>query len=210
MKVIDVEQGTPEWHQVRLGRLTGSVVSDAFATVKSGGYGAGRKNLRVRLVLERLTGKSQENGFTSFDMDRGTLLEPEARSAYEIETGLLVQQVGFVAHDELMAGCSPDGLTEDGLVDFKCPKAATHLDYLRGGLPNDYKLQLLHGLWLTGKAWAEMVSYHPDFPESVRLKVTRIYAKDFDLRGHELNVRLFLDEVQKELDEVRALMEVGV
>ncbi len=209
MKVIDVEQGTPEWHQIRLGRLTGSVVSDAFATIKSG-WGAGRKNLRVRLVLERLTGKSQEGGFSSFDMERGTLLEPDARSAYEVETGLLVQQGGFVAHDDLMAGCSPDGLTEDGLVDFKCPKAATHLDYLRGGLPNDYRLQLIHGLWLTGRQWAEMVSYHPEFPESVRLKVTRIYAKDLDLNAHELNVRLFLNEVDAELAEVQKLMGAAV
>ncbi len=209
MKIIDVEQGTPEWHQIRLGRLTGSVVSDAFATIKSG-WGAGRKNLRVRLVLERLTGKSQESGFSSFDMERGTLLEPDARSAYEVETGLLVQQIGFVAHDELMAGCSPDGLTEDGLVDFKCPKAATHLDYLRGGLPNDYRLQLIHGLWLTGRQWAEMVSFHPDFPESVRLKVTRIYAKDIDLNAHELNVRMFLNEVTEELIQVQALMGASV
>jgi hypothetical protein len=209
VKVIDVEQGTPEWHQIRLGRLTGSVVSDAFSTIKSG-WGAGRKNLRVRLVLERLTGKSQESGFSSFDMERGTLLEPDARSAYEVETGLLVQQVGFVAHDDLMAGCSPDGLTEDGLVDFKCPKAATHLDYLRGGLPNDYRLQLIHGLWITGRQWAEMVSFHPEFPESVRLKVTRIYAKDLDLNAHELNVRLFLNEVDAELAEVQALMGAAV
>ncbi len=210
MKVIECEQGTPEWHQIRLGRITGSVVSDAFATIKSGGWGAGRKNLRVRLVLERLTGKSQESGFSSFDMERGTLLEPEARSAYEIETGLLVQQVGFVAHDELMAGCSPDGLTEDGLVDFKCPKAATHLDYLRGGLPNDYKLQLIHGLWLTGKAWAEMVSFHPDFPDPIRLHITRIYAKDIDMNAHGLNVRIFLNEVDAELAEVQKLMGAAV
>ena len=209
MKIIECEQGSPEWHQARLGRLTGSVVSDAFATIKSG-WGAGRKNLRVRLVLERLTGKSQESGFSSFDMERGTLLEPEARSAYEVETGLLVQQVGFVAHDELMAGCSPDGLTNDGLVDFKCPKAATHLDYLRGGLPNDYRLQLIHGLWLTGKQWAEMVSFHPDFPDPIRLHVARIYAKDIDLHAHELNVRLFLSEVDKELVEVQALMGAAV
>jgi len=209
VKIIECEQGSPEWHQARLGRLTGSVVSDAFATIKSG-WGAGRKNLRVRLVLERLTGKSQESGFSSFDMERGTLLEPEARSAYEVETGLLVQQVGFVAHDELMAGCSPDGLTNDGLVDFKCPKAATHLDYLRGGLPNDYRLQLIHGLWLTGKQWAEMVSFHPDFPDPIRLHVARIYAKDIDLHAHELNVRLFLSEVDKELVEVQALMGAAV
>jgi len=210
MKVYPCEQRTPEWHAARLGRLTGSRVADAFATLKSKGEAASRRNLRVQLVLERLTGVSQENGFVSPDMERGAALEDEARAAYEAETGIVVRSVGFVAHDALMAGCSPDGLPHDGLIEIKAPKAATHLDYLRDGLPNDYKLQIIHGLWLTGASWGDFVSYHPGFPEPLRLKVTRLYAKDLDLASHELNVRLFLDDVDKEEASVRQLAAVAV
>lgn len=208
MRIIQCEQRSPEWYAARLGRLTGSRVAEAFAKLKSGGEAAGRRNTRVQLVLERLTGQAQENGYHSPDMDRGLELEAEACRAYEAETGILVESVGFVAHDELMAGCSPDGLTLDGGIEMKCPKAATHLDYLRGGLPNEYFLQSVHGLWLTGRAWWDFVSYHPTFPESLRLKIARIHAKDVDLAAHELGVRLFLDEVEKEVLSLGALAAV--
>jgi hypothetical protein len=207
VRIIDCVQRSPEWYAARLGRLTASRAADAFATIKKG-ESASRRNLRIQLVLERLTGKPQENGFTSFDMERGIELEPEAVGAYEAETGQIARTVGFIAHDELMAGCSPDGLAGDGLFDIKCGKAATHLDYLRGGLPQEYLTQLIHDLWITGAPWADFVSYHPDFPEYAQLKVTRIFAKDVDLAAHELNVRLFLNEVQQEYDALAAMAVV--
>lgn len=210
MKIIACDQRSPEWVAARLGRLTGSRVADAFATLKKGGEAAGRRNLRIQLVLERLTGRCQENGFTSFDMERGIELEEEARNAYEAETGVFVEPVGFVMHDELMAGCSPDGLTAEGLIELKCPKAATHLDYIRGGLPREYELQIIHGLWLTGRVWGDFVSYHPEFPQPLRIKRSRLFAAQIDFAAHELNVSLFLSEVEKELDVLQIFMETGV
>jgi hypothetical protein len=208
MTILPCNQRSPEWVAARLGRLTASRVSDALSTLKRGGESAGRRNLRVQLVLERLTGRPQDVIVPTFDMERGTELEPEARAAYEADTGIMVESVGFVMHDELMAGCSPDGLTADGLIEIKCPKAATHLDYLRGELPREYWLQIVHGLWLTGRAWGDFVSYHPDFPEAVRMKRTRILAADVDLLAHELTVRNFLTEVEHEVEAVAAMMQV--
>lgn len=209
MKVIDCEQRSPEWFASRLGCLTASSLGDAFATTKSG-FSTSRRNLRLRLVLERLTGRSQESGFTTAAMERGVQLEPDARSAYEVESGLLVDTVGFVMHDELPTGASPDGLIgEDGGLEIKCPGAAAHLDYLRGDLPNDYRLQVVHSLWLTGRQWWDFASFNPDFPDPLRLKVARLYAKDIDMAAHELAVRLFLSEVEKELAEILGLMEVA-
>lgn len=211
MRVIDCMQRTPEWVAARLGRLTGSCVSDAFATRKDKAEAAGRRNLRVQLVLERITGQSQESGFQSDDMRRGIELEPDALLAYEAMTGAIISPVGFVAHDDLMAGCSPDGFVSDGLVEIKCPKAATHLDYVRDGLPREYFLQIVHSLWLTGAAWGDFVSFHPTFPERLRLKVTRVYASETERKAHEILVRAFLSEVDKEEASVRALMsEVAV
>jgi hypothetical protein len=205
MRIIACEQRSPDWRAARLGKLTGSRVSDAFATLKSGGEAAGRRNLRIQLVLERLTGVSQENGYVSPDMERGQQLEADARGAYEAETGTLVEAVGFVAHDTLPAGCSPDGLPPGGVIEIKCPKAATHLEYVRGGLPNEYLQQIIHALWLTDAAWGDFVSFHPDFPPALRLKITRVWTKDVNLSAHELAVRLFLSEVEKEETDVRQL-----
>jgi putative phage-type endonuclease len=210
MKVRICDQRSPEWHSARLGKLTASRAADAFATLKGKGEAASRRNLRLQLVLERLTGESQESGFLSPAMERGILLEPDARAAYETETGIMVQAVGFVEHDELMAGCSPDGLTHDGLIEIKCPMAAAHLEYVRGGLPQEYRTQITHGLWLTGAAWGDFVSFHPQFPDPLRLKVTRLYATELDLRAYELAVRLFLSEVDTEEASVRDLMTTAV
>jgi putative phage-type endonuclease len=205
MILLPCEQRSTDWHTARLGMLTGSRAAAAFTPLKSGGESAARRNLRLQLVLERITGQSQDGDYVSADMQRGIDLEPDACAAYEALTGTLVTPVGFVAHDTLAAGCSPDGLTDDGLIEIKCPKAATHLDYVRGGLPAEYRWQITHGLWLTGAAWADFVSYHPAFPSALQLQVTRLYARDLDLAAYELAVRLFLTEVERELAQLQAL-----
>jgi hypothetical protein len=45
-------------------------------------------------------------------MQDGIDREEAARAAYCALTGQVVTQVGFVSHDELRAGCSPDGIIE--------------------------------------------------------------------------------------------------
>ena len=204
MKILHCEQRSPEWIAARLGKLTGSRVGDAFAQpVKGKSEAVGRRNLRIQLALERLTGTCQDGEYTNAAMQRGVELEPAARRAYEARTGTLIETVGFIEHDELMAGCSPDGLIDtDGLVEFKCHLAPGHLDCLREGIPRAYYLQIWHGLWLTGRAWGDLVSFHPTFPEPLQLAITRIHANAADIAAHELNVRLFLDEVAREYDEI--------
>lgn len=210
MRIIDCQQRTPAWYAARLGKLTGSCVAEAFATRKDKQEAAGRRNTRLRLALERITGKPQDNGYESKAMQRGAELESLAIAAYEAEVGIFVEPVGFIEHDTIAAGCSPDGLTSDGGTEIKCPEIAAHYDYLRGGLPNGYFLQCVHGLWLTGRAWWDFVSFHPDFPAPLRLKRTRIYADKVDLVAHELNVVTFLAEVDKEVEAVKALMPAAV
>jgi hypothetical protein len=108
-----VDQRTPEWFALRLGRLTASDAKDMLATIKSG-EAAARRDLRMRLVCERLTGQAVEDTtFQNADMQRGIDLEPEARRAYEARTGQLVDtRVGFMSRDDCAAGCSPDGVIE--------------------------------------------------------------------------------------------------
>lgn len=207
--VLNCEQRSEAWFAARLGRLTGSCANDMLTTIKSG-ESAARRNLKVRLTLERITGKSQENDFQSVDMLNGIQREPDAFAYYEAVSGLLLDRVGFLAHDTLMAGCSPDGVVGDfvGLVSIKCPKPANHLDFLEtGAIPLEYQRQNLHELFISGAAWIDFVSYQPSFPEPLRAKLVRVEARTLDLVGYESAVRAFLSEVDAKESAVRKLMQ---
>jgi hypothetical protein len=47
--MTEIVQGSPEWHALRLGRLTASRVADAIAKTKTG-WGASRANLMAALI----------------------------------------------------------------------------------------------------------------------------------------------------------------
>lgn len=201
MIVLTTDQRTPEWHAARLGRLTGSCAGDMLAKIKTG-EAAARRDLRTRLVCERLTGESQEDAFVSKDMQRGIDKESDAFAAYEALTGEMARPCGFLAHDTLMAGCSPDGDVGAfaGLLELKCPKAATHLRYLRAqAVPADYLPQITHNLWITGAAWCDFVSFDDRFPAEHQVFRVRVRAADLDLAGYETAARAFLAEVEQEL-----------
>lgn len=183
-----------------------------LAMIKSG-EAAARRNLRIRLVLERLTGVSQEDGWISPDMQRGAEMEAEAFAAYEVATGNLARRVGFLEHPELMAGCSPDAEVDQfkGIVELKCPKSATHLAYLRTRtVPADYLAQCRHNLWVTGASWCDFASWDPRFPEPLRLFVTRVTMSDVERASYEILVRCFLREVDDEFAEVSRMAMVAV
>ena len=112
------EQRTDAWFEARLGKVTASRVADLMATTKSG-YAASRDNLMAQLIVERLTGQKQES-YTNAAMQWGTDQEPFARAAYEIATGQMVEECGFIPHPTIEgAGASPDGLVGDeGLVEI--------------------------------------------------------------------------------------------
>lgn len=209
MIVHDMDQRTPEWHKARLGKFTASRAKDMLATIKSG-EAAARRDLKVQLVLERLTGQPQEGGYVNSDMQRGTDMEPDAFAAYEALTGELALPVGFVSHDSLMAGCSPDGRVGNfrGVLELKCPKSATHLGYLKGrSLPSDYRGQVTHAMWITGAEFCDFVSFDDRFPADLQLFHVRVKRGDVDIAAYELMSRLFLDEVDREYQQVLSLRE---
>jgi predicted phage-related endonuclease len=204
------DQRTDAWFAARCGKVTGSHAADMLATIKSG-EATGRRTLRESLVVERLAGQKVENGFVSADMQRGTDLEPAAIAAYEAQTGVLVQAVGFVERMDLAVGCSPDGVLGawDGLLEVKCPRATTHLGYWRsGGVPSAYVAQLRHALYVTGLPYIDFASFDPRFPPELQLFVVRFTAADADLPAYDRLVRAFLAEVDTELQAVRTMINL--
>jgi predicted phage-related endonuclease len=107
----------------------------------------------TELLIERLGGQSES--FTSAAIQRGTETEPLARSAYEVETGQMVTECGFIMHPELdRFGASPDALVgDDGLLEIKCPNTSTHIDFIRSRKPaGQYIWQMQAQMACTGRA----------------------------------------------------------
>ncbi len=207
MKILTTDQRTPEWHAARLGKLTGTGAGDMLATIKSG-EAAARRDLRLRLVCERLTGQSQEDVFVNAAMQRGIDKEGDAFAAYEALTGNVASPVGFLAHDTLPAGCSPDGQVNhwEGILELKCPKSATHLGYLRSGrVPSAYLPQIQHNLWITGAQWCDFLSFDDRFPEPLQVFHVRVPRVELEILAYEKVALKFLEEVAAECEAVRQL-----
>lgn len=199
MKALDIEQRSDEWFAVRCGKATASRISDVMARIKSG-EAAARRDYRAQLVAERLTQMPQET-FSNAAMQWGTDMEPHARMAYEGEFLMPVVEVGFVLHPTIeMAGCSPDGLVgNDGLIEIKCPKTATHIEWVRSGsAPRQHLYQMQWQMACTGRQWCDFVSYDPRLADA-SLFIARVQRDNELIAELEREVRQFLDEVDAEL-----------
>lgn len=214
--VHKVAQRSAEWFALRVGLLTGSCAGAVIAERKKGtGELAVRREMRKRLVCERVTGLGIDDvPFLPHHMQRGADLEPAAFAAYEAQTALVANPVGFVSHNTMKAGCSPDGQVGNftGIVELKCPKSQTHLDYLLSPetLRQEYFGQAVHALWLTGASWCDICSFDDRFPPALRLFVVRVTLAEVDVDVYELMARTFLSDVERELAELKALGFAGV
>lgn len=196
-------QGTDDWFNARLGKVTASRLNDAFATTKTG-EGAGRINYRLELVTERLTGIKGES-FTNSYMQWGTEQEPFAREAYEQAKSEFVVETGFIDHPTIpMSGASPDGLVQtDGTIEIKCPASTTHIGYISAGIvPAKYKNQMIWQLICTSRKWCDFVSYDPRLPDNLKLFVVRYEPTDDERKEVEDKVKEFLTTVDNLYNEL--------
>lgn len=209
--VIDHDQRSAEWFAARAGRLTSSNADVIFMQGRSkGSESVTKRDLRIRLALEQMSGRSLDgDSYRNADMQYGVEREPDARMAYEAHTGRLIREAGFCRHDGALVGCSLDGYVGDfdGLAEFKCPKSATHIEYLRDpNPPKDYLPQLRHQLWITGAEWIDFVSFDDRLPDHLHLCIRRLHAKDAELPAHELAVSLFLADVDREREALMSMV----
>jgi putative phage-type endonuclease len=204
--VTEIIQGSAEWKQLRLGKVTASKVADVIAKTKSG-YSASRANYMAQLIAERLTGVPSET-YTNAAMQHGVDTEPEARDAYSFYQGVTVEQIAFVSHPKIdQAGASPDGLVgTDGLVELKCPSTATHLETLLGqAVPSKYTAQMQFQMACTGRKYCDFVSYDPRMPEHMRMFVKRVQRDDKFINEIETEIAAFLLEMAVKLSELNSL-----
>jgi predicted phage-related endonuclease len=181
MKIYEeLKQGTPEWLAVRIGKLT---ASDAQAIASNG---KGLETLVFEKVAEIMTGKPKDS-YTSTDMERGNELEAMARNAYELETGRLVKQVGFIELDERV-GCSPDGMVEeDGLAEIKCKNDSNFVRFIFDNkIDPAHEWQMQYQMWVTGRKWVDYVLFNPNFKNPII--ITRVLRDEAKIAKIEIGV----------------------
>jgi len=204
------EQGSQEWLAERAGKWTGSKFVDVMAiSERTGKPLKARSDAVWQVVVERMTGQAIE-GPGGFALAWGHEVEQFARDAYELETGNVVQQVGFIEHQEFpFAGASPDGLIDDdGGLELKCPRdSRIHLDRFLSGVPAEYIPQIQGCMWVTGRQWWHFASYDPRMPESHRLliiKVPRDEAVIAKIQAAVLAAEAEAQELHKQLLRIAA------
>lgn len=162
MIVLNCLQGSPEWHWSRLGIPTASQFGRIVST-KTRKPLAGAETLMHELLAEWLIGMPLGAGTSNF-MIRGTEMEPHAVDYYELQRNVSTVPVGVCMRDDRMVACSPDRLIDDdGGLEIKCPGAKQHVANLLG-MGDDYFAQVQGNIWLTGRKWWDLLSYHPEIP----------------------------------------------
>lgn len=165
MIVVDCAQGTPEWFKARSGIPTASCFS-RILTPKGLKLSASREKYMHELLYEWIC-DSTWDPYVSEWMERGSDLEDQAYAAYEFERSADVRRVGLCKRDDGWVGCSPDGLVgDDGGLELKCPTGPVHVANMLN-MQETYRLQVQGSLWITGRRWWDLMSFHPDMPSAV-------------------------------------------
>jgi len=207
-----MDQGSPEWFEARLGKITASRIGDVMAKGRSGAPSATRAKYLAQVLLERLTGDAALS-FRSAAMQWGNEQEDAARAAYELRTGNDVITTGFAVHPEIQgAGASADALVnDDGLLEIKCPESHTHLDTLTGApIDRRYVLQMQWQMDCEQRDWCDFASFNPRFPPGLQLHVRRVDRDEALIAEIREAVWTGLAEITKRQKELLALMEDAI
>tara|TARA_R110000868_G_scaffold163731_1_gene396053 strand:- start:251 stop:892 length:642 start_codon:yes stop_codon:yes gene_type:complete len=199
-------QGSAQWFQDRIGKLTASSMGMALDFTAKGAEGAKRKQLKIDILAERMTDIVREV-YVSPAMLHGTEQEPAAKLAYEAATGAKVMPAPFVEHPSIENfGASPDGLiAPDGLLEVKCPTTSKFITWMLAGVvPDEHKPQMLAQLACCRRKWVEFVAYDPRMPEGKRLFVRRYEPTTEEIALLEHAAAKFLAEVDEMFDAVCA------
>ena len=191
LELHDLEQRSPEWFNIRMGRVSGTSLKDLMLKkpVKSSA-------LFFRIMAELDGDQEREETFTSKAMQRGIDLEPIAREA----AGAEFKEYGFFTRGKF-AGLSPDGLTEDfkhGL-EIKCPLGAVHKKYLiENKIPSEYRWQIVQYFYVIDTL--EDLLFYSYRPENTAFPEFRLLIKREDLAED-------LEAVEKRFKELEEAIE---
>ena len=174
MKIHNFEQGTPEWFEIRRGKVTASHAQ----AIGNNGKGL---DTYINQVMAEYFSSAEKEHYSNKDTDRGHELEPIARSIYEMENNVEVSQIGFCELDEFV-GCSPDGLVrEDGMIEIKCPDDKTYFNILmEEKIDSGYEWQCQMNMLILQRKWCDLIYYNPNFARSMKIFRLEANPEKFD------------------------------
>ncbi|HUH49357.1 MAG TPA: YqaJ viral recombinase family protein [Mycoplana sp.] len=199
----DVEQNSPEWEELKLGKPSASGYAKFMANL---GKPFGEPALRyaLQIALEQVTGRKAEHSFSNEHMERGHDQEPVAKALYEAMHFCDVTNGGFF--DWGQWGDSPDGLVgTDGVLELNSVIASTHRATIRrGSFDPAYRWQIVGHFDGTKRDWVDFGSYCSDYPEHLQLVVYRTYRDEVAAELAQLAERRaqFLDLVRDEINQL--------
>lgn len=165
MIVMDCEQGSPEWVAARIGIPTSSNFNQ-IVTASKVQLSKSSEGYRCQLLAEWMLDAALDD-YVSEWMERGQELEDQAFAYYNFNRDADAKRVGFIKRDDEWVGCSPDALVgDDGGLEIKCPTPKNHvLNMLE--MTSKYTAQVQGTLWITGRKWWDLLSFHPELPPAL-------------------------------------------
>ncbi len=204
MIIVDVEQGTQEWLNLKAGVPSAS----NFAKIVTS---TGAKSKTVEKYIHQLAGERitgiREEGYQNASMKRGIEMEQEAVNAYEALRDVDTEKVGIVYKDDTKSVlCSPDRLigaisdAPSGLLEIKCPEIQTHVSYLlENRLPSKYFQQVQGQMYITGAVYCDFMSYYP----GLKPLVVRVERDESFIEKLREELVLVCAELEVVIDEIK-------
>ena len=187
----EVAQGEEEWFKLRLGIPTASEFGKIITPAR-GDYSKQAEDYANLKVAEIMTGEMQGIFEPTYWMERGQLLEIEARESYEFTNDVVTERGGFITTDDGAYGCSPDFLIDDGkgMGEIKCLMAKNQVAYLLGeDIKREHKPQIQGQLLISEREYVDYWMYHPVMP---RVAI-RQYRDDAYISRMEAALKQFRD-----------------
>lgn len=198
LEIISCDQNSDEWFRARMGIPTASEFATVMAKGRGGADSKTRYTYLYKLAGEIITGEPTES-YSNAHMERGKLMEDEARSLYEFMSDAECEPVGFIRSGR--KGASPDSLIGDvGMVEIKTKLPHLMIEtILRGEFPPEHKAQCQGQLWVAEREWIDIAVYWPGMP----LFVTRATRDEQFIKQLSEAVDVFNDDLDGIVARVR-------
>lgn len=195
---MDIEQGTPEWDNIRMGVLTASNLKRIVTPKGKIAQNDNSRSIVYELAAQRIFSYKDDN-FKSEAMERGNFEELLAKNLYS-DKYTQVKDCGFITQDfgGFILGYSPDGLVgDDGLIEVKSrlPKYQVETIF-NNSVPDDYIMQLQGALLVSGREWIDFISYS----NGMHMYVKRVFP---DVEIHSA----ILEAAKNVSDNIRSVVE---
>jgi hypothetical protein len=201
MEVItSMDQGSLDWHLLRIGSLGGSRIAKAVAEGKDRRT---RTQLLYDMVGEILEGEIKQ-GWQSKEMEAGLAYEDEARAAYCFHMDCEVTQIAMFK-DGPNRHYSPDGVVgENGLIEIKTVIPSTFVAVKdTGKVDTGYRKQMQWGLRISGREWVDYAVYCPHVKDISPLYVSRQYRDEKEIAELEEGAGWFIGDMLELAERMR-------